>query len=131
MTKFDWANAEAGPSHQNPTSPNILPAETKVQTIQQPSYGRTRTRPVSVGRFQPYDYVYGVPDPRANEHRNTEAGPSTFVPSLAPHVEPQTSQPRVWTCESAANVATNQTVTEEVEAPVSRFYRSRISRVID
>ena len=77
------------------------------------------------GRFQPYGTYH------PNEYGNAEAGPSSLVAQPIPHLGLPTPQPSGGISETAADAATKQTKTEELEVTVSNFYCSHILRVIE
>ena len=78
-------------------------------------------------RFQPY----GTPRAFQNEYGNAEAGPSTLVPPLIPHLAPLTTPPSGGIPEATANAEYNQLTTEEDRAPVSNFYCPHIPHVAE
>ena len=98
-----------------------------VRSPHQPSPGPPRTGMIRMGRFQPYE----VSRTRPNEHRNTEAGPSTPVPLPLPYVGPPTPKPSGGISETPADAKKNQSDTEGDKGPVSKFYCSHIPHVTE
>lgn len=90
--------------------------------------GPTRTGQTSTRRFQPY----GTFRAREAEHQNAEADPLAITLAQVAHVDLPTPQPTGGlTPEITADAETDETFTEEQEAPVSNFYRPHIPRVTD
>ena len=115
---------EAGSSFYDPSD---ALSQSNVQAIYQHGYGPTRVESVQIGQFRPCEMSHD----QTNKHRNAEAGTSRLVPSLPPYVGSTTSQPPGWIPERSADAESTQSTTEEDEALVSGFYRSKLPRVIE
>ena len=94
----------------------------------EPDSGPTRTGQDSTRRLQPY----GTSRAQRTEHQNAKAGPSTLARRRVPYINLPVPQPTGGTIpETTADAELNNNGTEEQEAPVSNFYRSRAPRVTD
>jgi len=69
-------------------------------------------------QFQPY----GTPRVHPNGHVNAEAGSSTLMPPLVPHLALPTAGPSGGSPETSADAENKQTETDEDAAPVSNFH---------
>ena len=109
---LDMVGHEAPPSSRNPVDAF---QQGNLQTSHHPTTDSTRDEPPR--RFQPYHISRVHP----NEHRYTEAGPSTLVPPPVQYVAPQMPQPPGGISETPADAENDQPYTEEDQAPVSHF----------
>ena len=99
-----------------------------VHTLYGSDSGPVGTGQDSARRLQPY----GTSRAQRTEHQNAEAGPSTLARPRVPYINLPIPQPTGGTIpETTADAEINNSITEEQEAPVSNFYRSRAPRVTD
>lgn len=84
------------------------------------------TEPIPMRQFR----TYIAPHASANEYRDAEVGPSTWVPRPTPYVGPPTLQPSGGMHETTVD-AEHQTSAEENGVPVGHSYSLQIFHVTE